>query len=528
MAARTSTGSGLASVVLPTINDGDSVTITAGHDVVWDYDHTAMVAGTGLTGLVVNGSLKFKSDAVTCLAMANNVNITGTGTFGNPSSDPVQKPALGSAYRCRIVFKGTGRISNSGGVDLEGWTPELNHTTLSAPADLSATEIILTNDLGLQQGDEIVVGSGTEDGPTIEANKGVYTVQAYNAETKTVTLTSGLQTPRLEGDYVSWSSRAIQTERTPATAIPLTTTSSTSQFFRGIRMVGMASPNVPGAELESCTFKDGTSANAGVIGGRFMDCTGHNMQAMLTLSTGCTFIDCINMHGNGANGAFIYSSNINYLMRCISQNNVSMAKNAYGNFFSQCISKNSSVADLNTIYECMIYDGNLLSTVQVAGYNRNTVRKWVNNESHNHNDIEGNYRAWMKGGYIFLDNDNRLKFVIESDNPVFREYFIYLPGGRNVTFNVHGEKDFSGGTVKLQLIDPKFDPMIDDTCTPLQEVSMPDVQNEDASFGFKYRSLVTKYAILRLWIQNPIGNAWFTTPTMEDKFLQPKKTYLIC
>jgi hypothetical protein len=532
MASVTSSGSGLWSVVV-NANDGDDVTITAGHDVVFDADHSGW--STGLNSLAINGTLKFKSDANTCMMMATNKNITGTGTIGNPSADPIQRPAVGSAYRCRIIMKGTGNIAVSNVVHY-GWTPTLNHTTLSANADLAATTITLTSDLGLQQGDEIVIGCGGVTGAMAEATEGVYTVQAYNAGTKTVTLTTGLGTARLSGDYVAWLSRPTQIERVPAGTNHLFTPSNV--ILQGVKIKDTrGSSTVNAWTLIGCSMQDGAYGFISAGAGHYMEnCTGNSigLGGLIYQANASTLKNCINF--NSGYG-LVTTGGVIYLYKCVGQNSHSLASGVSGCIFSRCVGKNNSIADINSPYECVIYDGVLASTTQVAGYRGTTVRKWINNESFDQNDQIGYYRAWMKGGYIYTDTDvkygansSSLKFVIEEDNPVFREYFIYFPENQDIKLKIPVRKDFDGGTVKALVVNPQRDPMIDETQEPLAEVIMSDVKDAWQVLNLHYKSEDTRVLIVRVIVQNASGNAWVDVNGLAkfgvERCLQPKKTYI--
>jgi hypothetical protein len=532
MATITSSGSGNWSTVV-NANDGDDVTIAAGHDVIFDADHTAW--STGLNSLVINGTLKFKSDANTCLMMATNKSITGTGTLGNPVTDPVTRPATGSSYRCRIILNGTGQITTST-IAHYGWKPTLNYTTLSANAAQAATEIILTEDLGVQQGDEIVVGCGNVNGSMAEATKGVYTVQSYDAETKTITLTAGLGTARLAGDYVAWLSRTTNIERNPAGATPLSNVHS--GIFEGVRILNTRGPmTVNGWTLKGCTMQNGQygfiTAGAGHL---LEDVTGHNIVSggLIYQSSASTMKKCINF--NSGYG-IITVGGVIYLYKCVGQNNPSFVNSISGCILSQCVGKNNSTADIQGTYESLIYDGTLSSTTQVTGYRNAAVRKWINNESFDHNDQIGYYRAWMKGGYIYTDNtvyygsnSDSLKFVIEEDNPVFREYFIYFPENENKKLKIPIRKDFDGGTVKAMIINPKYDPMIDDTQSPLVEATMSDTKNTWEIINLSYKSTDTRLLIVRIIVQNTSGNAWVDVNGLKkygvERLLQPKKNFI--
>jgi len=516
MAAITVSSSGLWSVVVGA-SDGDSVTIPAGYTVIFDVDQSGW--STGLTGLTGAGTLKFKTDANTCLMMATNTSIT-VSNFGNSESDRIDRPDTGKQYRCKIILKGSGTLPS--GTLLYGWVPDQNYTYLAEAASLSATEIILNEELDLQQGDQIVIGSGNENGAMAEANKGVYTVQSYNSSTKTVTLTGGLQTARLANDYVALLSRTIEIERTPAASSRGLSTAN-SLMFEGVRFIGLKGPQGPsGWSFSFCTLQNGYYGIVAGGAGHFInDCTGQNISnyGLIYGASGSTVLNSIAF--NCVKG-FVYQAYTNYLYTCVSQNNPSFVDSGFNCFLANCVSKNSGTADLNYPYECILYDGKLESAVQVAGYRGISTRKWINTESYGHNEVPSNYRAWMKGGYILTDTsfvhgsaESSLKFVIEEDTPLFRDYYIYAPKNKTIKFKLHGYKDFSGGTVKAQIIDPQHDPMIDSSQVALAETSMSDVSSAWTPFKVQYKSDYTKLVILRILVQNSTGNVWFDITDLE-------------
>ena len=78
-------------------------------------------------------------------------------------------------------------------------------------------------------------------------------------------------------------------------------------------------------------------------------------------------------------------------------------------------------------------------------------------ESFDHNQIKGNYKAWTAGGFIetiFPGQD--LKFNCQSFiYPVFRDFKIHVTKNELEEIRVKGTKDFLGGTIKAELIDPE-------------------------------------------------------------------------
>ncbi|MCE7699745.1 MAG: hypothetical protein K8E24_013340, partial [Methanobacterium paludis] len=189
---------------------------------------------------------------------------------------------------------------------------------------------------------------------------------------------------------------------------------------------------------------------------------------------------------------------------------------AMGYFASACV----------TAYNCF-FEGltPVITSINdtFSNYKRMALREHYSKilESFDHNQILGNYKAWMKGGKIETDN-GKLKFICESfDYPVFRDYDVILPANKTVKFKVASQKDFTGGTVKLQLIDPANDPLIDNEATPLNEITMPDTKDVWQQFGLAYKSTIAKPLKLRLLTQNVSGNVWFDVTDIEQKLAVP-------
>ena len=131
--------------------NGDTVTIASGHTVTFDVDQSSFASG--LAGLTINGTLKFKEDSVTCLKMASNISIMVNGSLicGDENS-PIQKPPVGSSTRTKIILQGTDASTKIIGasnatIKFVGWTPTRNRTKLAANANSGSNQIILEDSL---------------------------------------------------------------------------------------------------------------------------------------------------------------------------------------------------------------------------------------------------------------------------------------------------------------------------------------------------------------------------------------------
>jgi hypothetical protein len=143
-------------------------------------------------------------------------------------------------------------------------------------------------------------------------------------------------------------------------------------------------------------------------------------------------------------------------------------------------------------------------------------------ESFDHNQTPGNYQAWCKGGNITTENirDRELKFTCTSAlYPVYRNYKFNGHINHPILFEVPAEKDFSGGDVLIQIIDPYADPLIDDTEEPIEEDSINDVANVRDILTINFTPEKTGEYILRLYARNASGNVYFETKYVEQRSL---------
>ncbi|MBZ2167024.1 G8 domain-containing protein [Methanobacterium spitsbergense] len=479
-----------------------------------------------------------------------------TSDSSNPSTktitviEPINRPAAGSESRCQLIFNSTGTI-NIPTIRMYGWYPDKEFTQLDADADLNATQIVLKEDLGLQAGDKIGIGCGTVNGQLTETAKGYYTVSSYNAETKTVTLTAGLQTARLINDYVCIGSRPIKISRTSGTVEYITTK------IDNIVLIGVLIDTylVRYSALATSVYTENTIINHCTSSNKSIGIGFINSQILNTTRVGgasssicgkifSSIIDnCVSI-----SGVLPISGGFNSIITdCICQNNDDTAT---GMNIKNCIFKNlkmisdsynktrykncefSSAETIteptSTNYICTAIFESCIFKENTIGYFPSALGiklfnclfegtelqnyKWVARdpsqiiESFDHNQIVGNYKAWMKGGKIITEN-NRLKFICESSSyPVFRDYKILVQKNKIERFRIIGIKDFTGGTIKAELIDPANDPLIDPTATPLVTSSMADIKDTDVSMNINYKSLKAQELILRISAKNNTGN----------------------
>jgi hypothetical protein len=477
----------------------------------------------------------------------------------------INRPVIGSEYRAHILFNSTGTI-NVPHIQMYGEYPEREWTQLSADASAGQNQIVLKEDLGLQQGDMIIISAIIEDNYLSETAKGAYTVQSYDGVTKTITLTTNLQTNRLTGDYVAWFSRPIKIARTSGTAGLITPL--TGRIDNGV-IKGVKSNNgnlvIATAYNELTNYASGWVIDHCVNAGRvlvtlctnliiqnsingglysFMATCEGTLKNSISISSSVEYYSkgiCDNIisvngaihqykgmsmeyHNSiiknvGANGEFCEGSFINCNLTAQARGNgppvmvylkdctiLTPSFGAFGNSFGKLINclfiGDYTVADLNNPYR---------SPTQIM-------------ESFDHNQVEGDYRAWCKGGRIETVSDggivqpSQLIFNCESaDYPVFRDFQIQLPKIRTMRWQALANKSFTGGNVKIELIDPTADPLIDSSAQPLASYSLPDTADTNLPLKLGYKSTVPMQAILRISAQNSTGTVEIDTRLIENR-----------
>ncbi|MDP1553695.1 MAG: hypothetical protein Q8M06_11850 [Methanobacteriaceae archaeon] len=490
-----------------------------------------------------------------------------TSDSSNPSSktitviEPINRPASGIESRCNIKFNATGVISNTGGgtpvIAMYGWYPSREYTQLDTDAALNDTTIVLKEDLGLQAGDKIVIGSGTENnGVLVESQKGIYVVQSYNAGTKIVTLTGGLGTARLNGDYVEWASAPIKYGRTSGSAGIIATVINDLTFVGVLFTSRFISVSFGIGFPKNWTFKHCKFSNygSGLHESLFEDCNFYgvaNYWALLN-AIGITYNRCIGIAIEYDTVNAHYNSHLN---NCIFQNIYTLFSAVTNHtIFKNCTVKNAYLiggnAGKNTLINCSLSgldnlraypnDTDFIGCVfkdNNTGYLHNTQGKldnclfegineissyngWYKNywqvlESFDHNQIPGQYKAWCKGGRIETIED-KLKFITESsDYPVFRDYPILAPSNRTIKFRIGITKDNAEILTKLQIIDPTSDPLIDPQSTPLAETTATNT-TEAQQIGVAYKSSTPRQLILRILCQDSMGNVLVDTTRIDQ------------
>ncbi|PKL68955.1 MAG: hypothetical protein CVV28_02240 [Methanobacteriales archaeon HGW-Methanobacteriales-1] len=545
--------------------NNDTFDIPVGIEVEFDDNQSAFPNGIGAS--VINGLLKFKTDIITFLKL--NGNITGNGTFKiGDELHPIQRPTagVGSDARAYLNLNATATI-NVPTVEMDGWYPSDEYTTTSADAALNATQIILSEDMGFQQGDQLFIESSLEYSMA-EANNGVYTVSNYNSGTKTITLTSPLLYARPSGSRVAFVSRTIKINRTSGTN-PLLGGEQDNAKFRGVNttltlntQIGIPSKRINRTIVKHCTgmskvllsyhydaliedslalnaypcagmrttrikrcistknlllysnepdtiIEDSIGLNAWSLGsgGYFKNCS------VITPDIGTGYLhdigksvfkDCIIQLTDGSTGVGTYNGAQKYI-NCI------FKANTLG-YFSMCSGE---------LFNCLFEGENDINHTTL---NIRPVMSPL--KSFNHNQIENNNREWHNGGRIETELVNeayipsKLKFICESATaPVFKDYLIMVPANREVKFPIGLIKDTADIICKLQVIEPNSDPLIDSSFVPLAE-SAAENSIVDQDLGIHYESTVPRQLILRVFCQG-LGNVTVDTSSIDNVMAHP-------
>lgn len=478
----------------------------------------------------------------------------------------INRPPSGSEYRAYILFNSTGTI-NVPHIQMYGEYPEKEYTQLSADASAGQNQIVLQEDIDLQAGDLVIIDSGVVYGALTETEAGVYTIQSYDSNTKILTLTGNLGTNRLSGDYCAILNKPIKIKRSSGTgalilpsSTPIDNIVCTGVSFHGVSLFnGTSSGEIPinwtishssnrdmfivstsvGLKINNViskgyypvsSIKQLEMGNCFVIGSKLTtflgtpDEMGVVKDSILTngatIGEGCTFIDCIvkkcknTVYANpskhircdidaGCDSGTIYASgSISEYINCI------FRSNGIGHFQSSSGKLNNCLFENEEVAPQVLRKPFLLKHV----------------ESFDHNQQPGHYKAWMKGGKIetALDGSTplpgQLILTCESaDYPVFRDFPVLLPAYRTSTWQALTKKSFSGGSVKMELIDPANDPLIDSTAQPLATYSLPDLADTNLPLKLGYKSTVPMQAILRISAQNASGTVEIDTRLIENR-----------
>lgn len=484
--------------------NGDTVTIQSGHTVTFDVDQSGF--SSGLAGLTVNGTLRFKEDTVTYLKMANNININVYGSINIGTEDsPIQRPPTNQPFRATLQLQGTGSVNivnQSASVTLYGWVPPKHYTTLASDAPSGSTSITLTDDLDLWNGARVAIGAGSIDDTQTETNYGWYVVTSYNPSTKTATLTSPLGHDRLAGDIIALA------------LYPIRVLGGTSPIFGGqgtlkvkgattyITLIGYGNQLNPATPvLENVSILNVTSYQLGEM--RPYNYRAKNLlfyNSSVDRGEGWTLEDSVFIQnstggirtGNGVvikNGVF---QNMKGAIHVGTEYNPSFTifeggiyKNLYYCPFSHCggfLGKNINFGSM-TPFNRIQADGWLINcTVNTVTFGVSGSRRGSMVQSYNHNHVDGAYRAWMRGGTVQNLNATQTepyRYQLTSTSTTIPVYHTIQLGTLNPIEEIRVStmiKRQTGASTKpiIQLITPLEDPLINPSIMPLAETQYPD------------------------------------------------------
>lgn len=508
--------------------DGDTVTIASGHTVTFDVDQSSFASG--LAGLTINGTLKFKEDNVTCLKMASNISIMVNGSLicGDENS-PIQRPPVGSSTRTKIILQGTNvstKIIGASNATIKfvGWTPIRNRTKLAANADSGSNQIILEDSLSLQSGDEILIGAGSINGSLTESRYGIYTVSNVSSDGKTITLSQNLGHSRLSGDYVAWYSRPIDIQR-KASGHTISTrgaylTICGVKINKSITWVGTPFYKISDPHIKYVTITGGFLVGNTPSGESYVisDSTFYNVS--LSWGNDVTIKDSVFIHRNNPNFGFLTRPNNLQIKNTWFQNSHAIYKRytdlGHGTFYiDSCEYK--SLYEVPFSFPCEFYVKNMIfnGTPQnklyydnkyynciIPSMNVNYIGTFKNKSIHsyNHNQINGTYRAWMRGGtiqsvtnlYPPCSNKSYQYTLISNTHPVYRTLQLgILQPQEEIQISCWLYKTLGSMSIqpRFQLIDNNNDPLVDPSAQPLQElISSTSISNQWEELTIRYKN----------------------------------------
>lgn len=514
----------------------DEAVIQATDDVLFvNEDDTAGIDQSGLANGViytVNGNLRFSTapNRVSYLKHYSTKNFAGTGWLyiGNSLEDPIPRSSSVTVYLTTGDF----------GIVLTHFRAygyffaDRQFTTLSAGYAIGATEIVLSQDLDLQANDQIAIGSSNCTGGMTTAQM-VYTVQAYNAGTKTVTLTGGLAGyARASGDYVMIISRNINMLRQ----------SNQNSYLMGTHDAIMYGVRWGNGTVAFRAYSGGSTTYSPLIA----YCTGYGNASYVGIAVNNEgVIKHSNFYGSGQwhfnlnnTGAAYRCCSMNngrgmgsggWLLECVGQNNSnSIVLASDGQLHVQnCVFKNNG-SDLNGHYngDSRFFNNYYSNTINIS--NRGDTSKSPNMcvELIGINGVPTAYRCYTRGGYgvtqstVQYNSIDTLQFVCQdAARAVFRDYYLYLKGGSEFTAKVQCQKSFAGANVcGLMILDMALDPLMPFGFghQPLVEAVKADDTDTWEQLTVNYTPPSNGMVIVRVWAKAASGNAYFYTKDIEE------------
>ena len=535
--------------------DGNGVSIAAGDIVHFDLDESAF--NIGHNGIVIHGTLCFATASpitgttltpftlTPTLAIQDSTQITGEGALfiGNSASDPIAATPIGMAHRAAILVLGNtppGGLINVANCSIFGWYDLINETTLTLPQVVGDTTVTVADDLMINSGDTIIIGSSIDQGMFDEAQSGIYEVYSYNSATQTITLTEALGENRIIGEIVAHVSRPIYINAPVAAGVPaplFATEVSTFDSLSGLWLAGGAhlAHGLPDSYVINAFTIQGNSSPAlysnpgGVI---ITKSTAVNAQtdpthgAFLDSMIGSIFMqDCVIVGANvgisnitGVQGKNVTIANME--VTCINGIDTSLFNNCMfqgaslgasgggSNTYINC-TFNNNVVDFINEYEAVCYGLTLGNPLTLGVPLMAATKQWYSNDSYDHNGNLGMHRTWCVGGYSFMQTLETYagvptwQFVIQQANlPIYWDTTFLGKLGDTFNISIVMKKEFLGGTAKFQIIDPAGDPLYGFGDSALVEVTLPDEMDHWRMLSLTFTPDVTKMYNARVLVQN--------------------------
>lgn len=167
-----------------------------------------------------------------------------------------------------------------------------------------------------------------------------------------------------------------------------------------------------------------------------------------------------------------------------------------------------------TLRDCL-FQGNSEHT----GYNSTYIEPWHYTESRDHDQVEGAFRAWCRGGVVnsvsspvFGSRPRSYQHVCESaDYPVFRQEEVLVEPGDTLFVTGWFRKDASMSYLpRLQIVDYFADPLVDDSSSPLDEAVMTDSIDawETLTVSWTNSGTAARKVLVRALAKNATGNLY--------------------
>ncbi len=511
--------------------DGDSAVISAGHIVEFDVDQSGFASG--LAGVTLNGTLRASTTpGAYVLKLAGHMTPGANGRLeAGTEADPY--PAT---CTFEIQVNGNYYAVNGGtnAVALYGQQPQYPTALLAAGASAGQTVLTLDTDV---TGDWMVGDIVYVCNVNMTRNEEQHTIAAVGAGT--VTLASGMASAKLAGSVVALSTRNVRMVG-PGTGAGRGIVNSNGAALAGVEIRAFQYGVLSGSNhvLTGCTLSGNSCGAYSGSNHVLTGCTlsGNTYGAYYGSNhvlTGCT------LSGNSC-GAYYGSNHV--LTGCTLSGNTygvdsgsnhaltgcTLSGNTYGvregsNRLFDC----NFAGNANDLYETSgtAYRCTLASTTQHAGYSALINAPFVARDM---DSVAGAIRAWMAGGRI-APNDvelppsgghtlsHHLFFErattaepISIDTPVWLDLdTVLLEPGASVTLSAWLKQSATGMAepVRLQLIDPAHDPLIESAASVLAEEAIAETTDWQ-HVELVYTPPTTQQATIRIYARNDSGEGW--------------------